>query len=234
VIEAISHYYRTSSANTGGHFPTSRESGETVLSARRAMAAFLGAPGSEPWRTISFGWSSTTLAFSLARAFRRLWGPGDEVVITALEHETNRAPWQTLEEAGVTVREVAVRPGATLDPDDLARKITERTRLVAVGAASNAFGTVNDLETVRRLSREAGARMLVALGHVDYTRSRKRVYGFAGPAPEGAAPRCASWEVDKAEFIEITRARRIIHPDQAALLDRLVAHIAGLETLAAI
>jgi cysteine desulfurase family protein (TIGR01976 family) len=165
VIEAISHYYRTSSANTGGHFPTSRESGETVLSARRAMAAFLGAPGSEPWRTISFGWSSTTLAFSLARAFRRLWGPGDEVVITALEHEANRAPWLTLEEAGVTLREVAVRPGATLDPDDLARKITERTRLVAVGAASNAFGTVNDLETVRRLSREAGARMLVDAVH---------------------------------------------------------------------
>jgi predicted NUDIX family NTP pyrophosphohydrolase len=75
---------------------------------------------------------------------------------------------------------------------------------------------------------------LVALGHVDYTRSRKRVYGFAGPAPEGASPRCASWEVDKAEFIEITRARRIIHPDQAALLDRLVQHLAGLEALAAV
>jgi predicted NUDIX family NTP pyrophosphohydrolase len=75
---------------------------------------------------------------------------------------------------------------------------------------------------------------LVALGHVDYTRSRKRVYGFAGPAPEGAEPRCASWEVDKAEFIEITRARRIIHPDQATLLDRLVTHLAGLETLAAV
>ncbi len=62
---------------------------------------------------------------------------------------------------------------------------------------------------------------LVDLGHVDYTRSKKRVHGFAGPAPDGAVPRCASWEVDKAEFIEITRARRIIHPDQAALLDRL-------------
>lgn len=62
---------------------------------------------------------------------------------------------------------------------------------------------------------------LVDLGHVDYTRSKKRVHAFAGQAPEGATPRCASWEVDKAEFIEITRARRIIHPDQAALLDRL-------------
>jgi predicted NUDIX family NTP pyrophosphohydrolase len=66
---------------------------------------------------------------------------------------------------------------------------------------------------------------LVDLGHVDYTRSKKRVYAFAGRAPDGA-PRCASWEVDKVEFIEITRARRIIHPDQAALLDRLQRHLA--------
>ena len=70
---------------------------------------------------------------------------------------------------------------------------------------------------------------LVDLGHVDYTRSKKRVYGFAGPAPEAAAPRCASWEVDKAEFIEITRARRIIHPDQALLLDRLQRYLAPPE-----
>ena len=67
---------------------------------------------------------------------------------------------------------------------------------------------------------------LVDLGHVDYTRSKKRVHGFAAQAPEGAAPHCASWEVDKVEFIEITRARRIIHPDQAALLDRLQRHLA--------
>src|SRR5262245_60072704 len=66
---------------------------------------------------------------------------------------------------------------------------------------------------------------LVDLGYVDYTRSKKRVHAFAGKAPEGATPRCASWEVDKAEFIEITRARRIIHPDQAALLDRLQRHL---------
>jgi hypothetical protein len=69
----------------------------------------------------------------------------------------------------------------------------------------------------------AGA--LFDLGHVDYTRSKKRVHAFAAPAPEGAAPRCASWEVDKAEFIEITRARRIIHPDQAVLLDRLQRYL---------
>lgn len=66
---------------------------------------------------------------------------------------------------------------------------------------------------------------LVDLGHVDYTRSKKRVHAFAAPAPEDVAPRCASWEVDKVEFIEITRARRVIHPDQAALLDRLERHL---------
>lgn len=71
---------------------------------------------------------------------------------------------------------------------------------------------------------------LVHLGFVDYTRSKKRVHAYAGPAPEGAVPRCASWEVDKVEFIEITRARRIIHPDQAALLDRLQRHLAPEST----
>ena len=83
--------------------------------------------------------------------------------------------------------------------------------------------------TARRETREETGLdydgPLVDLGHVDYTRSKKRVHAFAGEAPNGASPRCASWEVDKAEFIEITRARRIIHPDQAALLDRLQRHL---------
>lgn len=87
-------------------------------------------------------------------------------------------------------------------------------------------------DTARRETREETGldytEPLIDLGYVDYTRSKKRVHGFAGRAPDGASPRCASWEVDKVEFIEITRARRIIHPDQAALLDRLVRHI-GVE-----
>ena len=92
-----------------------------------------------------------------------------------------------------------------------------------------------DLEATarRETMEETGLEIvgpLVDLGHVYYTRSKKRVHGFAGPAPEGAAPRCASWEVDKAEFIEITRARRIIHPDQAALLDRLQQHLGASTT----
>jgi predicted NUDIX family NTP pyrophosphohydrolase len=81
-----------------------------------------------------------------------------------------------------------------------------------------------DATALRETLEETGLAVdgpLVELGHVDYTRSKKRVYAFAAPAPDGGVPRCASWEVDKVEFIEITRARRIIHPDQAALLDRL-------------
>ncbi|MDQ3340215.1 MAG: NUDIX domain-containing protein [Myxococcota bacterium] len=85
-------------------------------------------------------------------------------------------------------------------------------------------------DTARRETREETGLditdVLVDLGYVDYTRSKKRVHGYAAPAPDGAAPRCASWEVDKVEFIEITRARRVIHPDQAALLDRLQKHLA--------
>ncbi len=80
----------------------------------------------------------------------------------------------------------------------------------------------------REVMEETGLTIecsLTDLGHVDYTRSKKRVHAFAGPAPDGAAPRCASWEVDKVEFIEISRARRIIHPDQAPLLDRLLRHL---------
>lgn len=78
-------------------------------------------------------------------------------------------------------------------------------------------------ETMEETGLVAGA--LVPIGYVDYTRSKKRVHAFAGPAPDDACPRCASWEVDKAEFIEISRARRIIHPDQAVFLDRLLAHL---------
>jgi predicted NUDIX family NTP pyrophosphohydrolase len=93
-------------------------------------------------------------------------------------------------------------------------------------------------DTARRETMEETgvvvAGPLVALGFVDYTRSRKRVHGFAGPAPDACSPSCASWEVDKAEFIEITRARRIIHPDQAALLDRLIEHIAASVQQAAV
>ena len=93
--------------------------------------------------------------------------------------------------------------------------------------APNADETL-EATALRETLEETGLDVKAALtdlGHVDYTRSKKRVHAFAARAPEGASPRCASWEVDKVEFIEITRARRVIHPDQAALLDRLQRHL---------
>lgn len=162
VIEAISHYYRTANANTHGEFVTSRESDHVVMTAREAMAAFLGAPG---WREISFGQNMTTLTFSLSQALVREMKPGDEIVITQLDHEANRGPWLHLRERGIVVREVALRPDGTLDPEDFARQVTERTRLVAVGLASNALGTVNDVALARRLSREVGAWLLLDAVH---------------------------------------------------------------------
>ena len=103
------------------------------------------------------------------------------------------------------------------------------------GIPKGAPETDEELEaTARRETREeTGLEIdgpLVNLGYVDYTRSKKRVHGYAAKAPDGAAPRCASWEVDKVEFIEITRARRVIHPDQAALLDRLQQHLGATGT----
>lgn len=162
VIEAISSYYRTSNANSCGEFATSRETDRVLHGAREAMAAFLGAPG---WREISFGQNMTTLTFSLSQALAREMRPGDEIVITQLDHEANRGPWLNLRERGIEVREAALRPDGTLDPEDLARQINERTRLVAIGYASNSLGTVNDVELARRLSREAGAWLLVDAVH---------------------------------------------------------------------
>ncbi len=162
VIDAISRYYRTSNANTHGEFATSRETDRMLLAAREAAAAFLGAPS---WREVSFGQSMTTLTFLLSQALAREMRPGDEIVITQLDHEGNRGPWLSLEERGIVVREAAMRRDGTLDPEDLERQITERTRLVAVGAASNALGTVNDLALARRLSAAVGAWLLVDAVH---------------------------------------------------------------------
>jgi cysteine desulfurase family protein (TIGR01976 family) len=162
VIDAISGYYRTCNANTHGEFPASRESDRLMLEAREAAAAFLGAPS---WREISFGQNMTTLNFALSHALAREMKPGDEIVITQLDHESNRGPWLLLRERGINVREVALRADGTLDPEDFARQVTERTRLVALGLASNALGTVNDIPLARRLSKEVGAWLLIDAGH---------------------------------------------------------------------
>ncbi len=162
VIDAVASYYETCNANTHGQFATSAETDEVIRRARAAAATFLGAPDE---RCISFGANMTTLTFSFARAFAREMRAGDEIVVTELDHEANRGPWLALREHGVVVREARLRSDGTLDLDHLASCIGARTRLVAVGLASNALGTVNDLPAVRDLARAAGARLLVDAVH---------------------------------------------------------------------
>jgi cysteine desulfurase family protein (TIGR01976 family) len=162
VIEAMTGYYSTCNANTHGTFVTSIESDRLVEQARVQVANFLGAPSA---RTISFGANMTTLAFSLSRAFSRLFRPGDEVLITQLDHEANRGPWLALRDQGIVVREIGITPDAALDYDDFRGKVNERTRLVAMGWASNAFGTVNDVALARELTYKSGAWLLVDAVH---------------------------------------------------------------------
>ncbi|MFL6232984.1 MAG: cysteine desulfurase-like protein [Thermoanaerobaculia bacterium] len=162
VIAAMSIYYRTSNANTHGEFPTSRETDRLLHETRETVAAFLGAPSG---REVSFGQNMTTLTYSLSYALAREMAPGDEIVITQLDHEANRGPWLNLQERGIVIREVALRPDGRLDPEDLARQVTAKTRLVALGIASNALGTVTDATLARRLSKEVGAWLLLDAVH---------------------------------------------------------------------
>lgn len=152
VIDAMTRYYTTCNANSHGEFATSHESDAAVTAARSTAAAFLGARSQE---NISFGQNMTTLAFALSRAFSRRFRAGDEVVITELDHEANRGPWLRLADNGVVVREVEVLPDGTLDYEDFERKVSDRTKLVCVGWASNALGTVNDVARIRQIAPDA-------------------------------------------------------------------------------
>jgi len=149
VINAVSGYYTTSNSNTHGEFITTRETDSIVHQAREATATLLGAEGAH---TISFGQNMTTLNFSLAHGIGRALQPGDEVLVTQLDHEGNRGPWLMLRERGIIVREVCLNQDGTLDYDDFEEKINERTVLVAMGVASNALGTVNNVQLVRKLT----------------------------------------------------------------------------------
>ena len=162
VIDAIAAYYSSFNANTHGQFVTTRETDRMIEETRAAVAAFLGAHDS---RLVSFGANMTTLNFSLSRAIARACQPGDEILITQLDHEANRGPWLTLRDQGIVVREIAVKPDATLDYDDFHAKVNERTRLVAMGLASNAFGTINDVAFARELTYRFGAWLLVDAVH---------------------------------------------------------------------
>ncbi|MFC2015466.1 cysteine desulfurase-like protein [Chloroflexota bacterium] len=162
VIDAISEYYQRYNANTDGAFVTSLETDQMLLRARETVAVFLGAPS---WREISFGANMTTLTFALSHALVRTMVPGDEIVITELDHEANRGPWLNLRAQGIVVKEVVLRPDGTLDPEDLARQVGGRTRLVAIGYSANALGTINDVALAHKLARDAGAYLLVDAVH---------------------------------------------------------------------
>ncbi|MDE3229665.1 MAG: cysteine desulfurase-like protein, partial [Chloroflexota bacterium] len=155
-VAAVSAYYQTSNANTHGAFLTSQRTDATLAEAHAAMADFLNA--SDP-REIVFGPNMTTLTFAFSRAIGRTLQPGDEIVVTALDHDANVAPWlQLAEDRGLTIRMAEVDlTTCTLDMADLRAKITPRTKVVAVGYASNAVGTINDVATVIGWAREVGA-----------------------------------------------------------------------------
>jgi cysteine desulfurase family protein (TIGR01976 family) len=162
VIDAIAGYLATNNANSGGAYPTSRNTDRMIAEARAAMGDFLNCDADE----VVIGPNMTTLTFAVSRALGRGFGPGDEIVLTLLDHDANFSPWKALEEEGVIVRTVNFDPtDCTLDMDDLARKITSHTRLVAVGYASNAVGTINDVAEVVRLARQAGALSYIDAVH---------------------------------------------------------------------
>jgi cysteine desulfurase family protein (TIGR01976 family) len=162
VIEAIADFYACCNVNTHGRFPPSREVDRRMQLAREILATFLGAPAAE---CISFGQNMTSLNFALSTAIGRTLEPGDEVLITQLDHEANRGPWLALQQRGVVIQEVRLKESGVLDTEDMTAKISSRTRVFALGASSNALGTVNDIALARRLTREVDALLVVDAVH---------------------------------------------------------------------
>ncbi len=162
VIDAISDYLKNSNANTCGAYATSRRTDAVIAEARAAMADFLGCDQDE----VVFGPNMTTLTFAISRSIGRELGPGDEILLTHLDHDANVSPWQALEERGVTIRFVEINDDdCTLNLADLAQKISSRTRVVAVGYASNAVGTINDVKEIVRLAHKKGALAYIDAVH---------------------------------------------------------------------
>jgi cysteine desulfurase family protein (TIGR01976 family) len=162
VMEAIHKYLLNANANTCGAFETSRRNDAIIDGARSAMADFFHCDKDE----VVFGQNMTTITFALSRAIGRELKPGDEIVVTTLDHDANVAPWRALEEKGVVIRQVDIHEAdCTLDLDDLKKKITAKTKLVAVGYASNAVGTINPVAEITRLAHAAGALMFIDAVH---------------------------------------------------------------------
>jgi len=162
VIDAITNYLATFNANTGGAFVTSRRTDQVIADARAAMADFFNCATDE----VIFGANMTTLTFALSRAIGRELKPGDELLVTCLDHDANVSPWVCLEERGVKVRTADVNPSdCTLDMFDLSAKIRRNTRLVAVGWAANAVGTISDVAEIVHLAHAVGAMAFIDAVH---------------------------------------------------------------------
>ena len=163
VVEAINGYLYHHNANTHWAYPTSEETDAIIDSARSVLSDFLNASSTE----IVFGANMTTLTFHLARALGRGYERGDEILVTELDHHANIAPWRALEkERGVKVRMVKMIPETgELDWDDFSRQLTGRTKLVAIGAASNALGTINDVRRAGEMAHSLGAQIFVDAVH---------------------------------------------------------------------
>ena len=164
VVEAMADYLLHHNANTHWVYPTSQETDALLLDARQVYAAFFNAPGPE-W--VSFGQNMTTITFHVARALARQWNAGDEIIVTELDHHGNVDPWRhAAEDAGITVRTVPLAAdGVSFDMAALASMLSPRTRVLAVGAASNAIGTISDVAAAARLARAAGALVYVDAVH---------------------------------------------------------------------
>ena len=162
VIDAIATYLRESNANVSGPYATSRRTERLVADSRLAAASFLGSAPDE----VIFGANMTTLNFALSRTAAREWSEGDEVVVTRLDHDGNVSPWLELaHDLGLVVRFADIRDDTTLDLEDLAAQLTDRTRVVAFPWASNAVGTLVDVARVAELAHEAGALAWVDAVH---------------------------------------------------------------------
>ncbi len=156
VIDAVSDYYLNANANSGGAFTTSELSDGIADEAHAAVADFLGAASPDE---IKFGYNMSTLTLHIGRSIGATLNPGDEIVVTTLDHEANVSTWEAMAaDRGVTVRKVDIRQDdVTLDLEDLESKLTPRTRLVALGYASNAVGTINPVAEIVARAHEVGA-----------------------------------------------------------------------------
>jgi len=164
VIDAVTGYYRTMNANSGGSFVTSQASDAMANAAHAAVADLLGAAAPDE---VKFGYNMTTLTFHVSRAIAATFAAGDEIVVTTLDHEANVSPWRAVAaDRGLAVRTVDIHPeDGTLDLESLDAALGPRTRLVAFGYASNALGTINPVEEIVRRAHAAGALTYVDAVH---------------------------------------------------------------------